>query len=179
VKFVKRVGDPHDGVQAQDIAKKLGLLYAAGVLGVRLGIAPWTAKDVQRAITICYRRARAMLVDDGQVLRTGLKTLRKALEALPLLMQDVPKTIQFDNTRGYRAAQRLGTQYSVIRVASFNQILPDARQRTLVQNWLLEFKHLAIRQSRGRNGAMVRKPKQQFLWPDGKRRRSFRIDRMP
>ena len=176
--FVDEVSCSHNGPEADDIANKFGLLYAAGILGLELEIVPWTPEDVLAAVKACYRRARRMLVDDGELLRKGLSCLRKAIRALPAIPVDERKPIKFESVKGYRS-KKADNDVAMIKVDAFNRILRSVPQRELVVKWLLENNYLELRQERGQSGATVRRPKEQFLWPDGERRRSIRINGMP
>jgi hypothetical protein len=46
-----------------DIASKFALLYAGGVLWVRLEILHWTEDDIRSALMTCFRNARWMLIN--------------------------------------------------------------------------------------------------------------------
>ena len=46
--FVLHVGTGTDGDIARDVARNFGLIYAAGVLGIKLRILPWTARAARR-----------------------------------------------------------------------------------------------------------------------------------
>ena len=61
--FVLHVGTGTDGDIARDVARNFGLIYAAGVLGIKLRILPWTAQELLDAISKCYFAARECLPD--------------------------------------------------------------------------------------------------------------------
>jgi Domain of unknown function (DUF927) len=67
--FVQHVSEGTDGDVARDVAGKFGLVYAGGMLGIRLGIVPWNQAELLDAITKCFRSARDVLSDEGVVLR--------------------------------------------------------------------------------------------------------------
>ncbi len=55
-------------------AKKFGLAYAAGVLGVKFKVLPWTKDTVSAAMLDCYRRARGAIPDADAIYKQAWKT---------------------------------------------------------------------------------------------------------
>ena len=175
--FVGRVVLGLDSSQVRDMAKKFGLLYAGGVLAVRFEIVPWTEGDVLSALTTCFGRARGMVSDDAKLLKDGLELFREYIAALPMCASDGGPTC-YEAADGYR--QRLkNVETFTIKVDAFNSVLPFVSQRTLVQNWLLENAYLEVREIRGPCNTKRLRPREQFQWPDGQRRRSYRIKGTP
>ena len=81
--FVRHVCDEFDGDVARDVAAKIGLIYAAGMLGIRCGLLPWGKDELLDALTKAYIGARDLLPDDGVAIRQGIKALRAKLRQLP------------------------------------------------------------------------------------------------
>jgi hypothetical protein len=174
-KFVEHVGGSAEGAEARDLAEKFGLIFAGGMMGIKLGCVPWTDADVLMAVATCYRRARNLLTDNRQLLKFGLGMVRNALGQLPLHAPKQTSQVRFERINGYQ--ERLaGTKSCVIEADAFHRLLPDDRQRNLVQQWLLKHRAIAIAQMRAGSRSSGPRPANQFTWPDGKRRRSLKID---
>jgi hypothetical protein len=81
--FERRACDDFDGDVARDVARKFGLIYAGGILGIRCGLLPWEKKELLNAVRKTYLNARHLLPDDGVSLRLGIAALRDKLHQLP------------------------------------------------------------------------------------------------
>jgi uncharacterized protein (DUF927 family) len=172
--FARHVVHELDGTEARDLAKRFGVVFAGGMIGIELNAVSWTKADVLEAITTCYHRARRLLTDDGLLLRSGLKTLHDGLKRLPLHTPRHAPAMEFRRVTGYRV-RRNGETVFVIKGDAFNELLSNGHQRNLVQQWLLTGGRVAVARTKKTNGTMVVRPKDQIIWPDGKRRRSFEI----
>jgi hypothetical protein len=95
--FIRQVRDGQDTDLSRDIAKRLAILYACGMLARRAGLVGWDGKELLAAVRKCYVKARAMLPDDGELLRTGLEILNKRLATLPVISNR--NADQFDKKR--------------------------------------------------------------------------------
>jgi putative DNA primase/helicase len=82
--FIRQVRDSQDTDLSRDIAKRFAVLYAGGMLARRSGLVAWDSKELLAAIRNCYVKARAMLPDDGELLRAGLEILTQKLASLPV-----------------------------------------------------------------------------------------------
>jgi hypothetical protein len=172
--FVRHVAEVGDGAITGDVAAKFGLVYAGGLLGIKFGIVPWQQGELLDAIAKCYRGARDLLPDEGVALRQGLALLMGRLAGLPrrkILKAD--KATNWREVEGYRA-RRNGYDRYVIRREVFNRIFASTAQRDLVLQHLLDENQITFA-LRKHEGAAIAEPKQQFIWPDGKRRRSHKI----
>jgi putative DNA primase/helicase len=172
--FVGHLGDAAAGPQARDLAEKFGLLYAGGAIGIELKCVPWTDKDLLAAVTTCYHRARNLLTDDRQLIKSGLKRLHSGLRQLPLHAPKRKPAVNFGGVDGYQERRGSLTCF-VIKIDAFNRIIPDDRQRKLVQRALFEHHAIATARARSDTPSLEIRPANQFTWPDGERRRSLKI----
>ena len=172
--FIRHVRDSQDTDLSRDIAKRFAILYAGGMLARRAGLVGWNSKELLAAIRNCYVKARAMLPDDGELLRTGLEILAQKLAALPVVSSH--NVAQFDKKRcealdGFKG---LGPVSFIIKRHVFDSLFVSRQQTELVEVWLLKNDRLAkALPKRGRSNAPV--PKEQHIWPDGERRRSLEV----
>jgi hypothetical protein len=176
--FVQHVSEEGDGDVARDVAGKFGLVYAGGMLGIRLGILPWNHAEILDAIAKCFRSARGALPDEGVVLRQGIAVLTARLRTLVRVKKLSPEELastDWDTTDGYRKRRR-GQDHFVIKREVFNALFPTTGQRDLVLQWLIENNRIttAFLKAAPAN-TLLREPKGQFIWPDGNRRRSYEI----
>lgn len=174
--FIRHVRDGQDTDLSRDVAKRFAVLYAGGMLASRVGLVGWDNKELLAAINKCYVKARAMLPDDGQLLRAGLEVLKQKLTALPVLTSR--SAGQFDKKRcdaldGFKGSGSGPVSYIVKRHA-FDGLFVSKDQQKLVEDWLLNNDQLtkALPKRSGSNAAV---PKEQHIWPDGERRRSLEI----
>jgi hypothetical protein len=79
--LIDAVIDPVDEPAVHHLASCLGLIRAAGILGVRFGTLPYSEKLVDRCIVRSYRVARRALRTESQLLRSGLRRLRAKLKS--------------------------------------------------------------------------------------------------
>jgi hypothetical protein len=172
--FVKHVCDEFDGDVARDVAAKIGLIYAAGMLGIRCGLLPWGEAEQLDALTKAYIGARDLLPDDGVAVRQGIETLRAKLRQLPRSSKKAATAPDFDEIDGYRNRRKKVNRYVVKRDA-FHSFFASETQRALVIEWLIEKQRITLATPKASAGAPSRKPRKQFIWPDDKRRRSFQI----
>jgi hypothetical protein len=175
--FAQHVADVGDDVVARDVAKKFGLVYAGGLLGIRLGIVPWQQDELLDAIAKCYRGARSLLPDEGVALRQGLKILQERLGKL-VRLKSLPKrqrsSHDWDNADGYRRRPPGQDRY-IIKREVFNALFATTTQKNLVLNHLIENGQITMAVGKSGGASSERKPKGQFYWPDGERRRSHEI----
>ena len=71
------------GHAASDLARKFGLIYAGGRLGIQSGLLPWKRQELLDAIAKCYNGARALFLDDELLQKRGDEVLRSFLATLP------------------------------------------------------------------------------------------------
>jgi hypothetical protein len=175
--FLGHVCDEFDGEIARDVAEKYGLLYAAGMLAVRYELVPWEKNELLYAITKCYVAARDLLPDDGVSVRQGVRNLRGRLRSLTRI-SDLPKGKAAKDSPerldGVRERLKARTRYLIKRDA-FNSIFASATQKDLVIEWLIQKQRITLATPHTSVGAVDPRPKEQFKWPDGERRRSYEI----
>jgi hypothetical protein len=172
--FVEHVCDEFDGDVARDVAAKIGLFYAAGMLGIRCGLLPWGKADLLDALTKTYIGARDLLPDDGVAVRQGIETLRAKLRQLPRTSKKAATVPGNHNIDGYRERRKKVNRY-VIKRDAFNSLFASGTQRALVIEWLIQKRRITLATAKTSAGAPAPKPQGQFIWPNGKRRRSFQI----
>jgi hypothetical protein len=175
--FLQHVSEEGDGDVARDVAGKFGLVYAGGMLGVRLGILPWDRAEIFDAVAKCFRGARGSLPDEGVVLRQGIAVLTARLRTLVRFRNLSPEELastDWDMADGYRRRRR-GQDHFVIKRELFNALFPTTGQRDLVLRWLIENHRITTAFLKAPANTLLREPKGQFIWPDGNRRRSYEI----
>ena len=100
--FEQAACDEYDGDIARDVARKFGVIYAGGMLGIRCGLLPWERKHVTAAVKKAYRRARDLLPDDGVSLRLGIAALKAKLRELPRIsMPPSGSILTFESRKGF------------------------------------------------------------------------------
>jgi Domain of unknown function (DUF927) len=166
--FSDLVQKENDGKFARDIARKFGLVYAAGELAIQFGLVPWKSTALRDAISKCYFASRDMLPDDGVVFRSGRAALLAYLQKLPKKTEiDTDDNSSLD---GFR--QKVGEKFKgLIKREKFNSIFASNAERDLVAKWLVADKHVTLAMASGG----PKKMKEQHFWPDGKRYRSVEI----
>ena len=173
--FSSRVVLETDGDVARDVGRNFGLIYAGGMLGIQLGILPWTAEELFDAISKCYGAARELLPDDGVSLRRGIQALKELLRGLPA-SDRLGKTAEanYANVNGYSVLGPTSKRY-LVKCEVFNAAFASAYDRELVLNWLIEKSRITLAIPKEAVAGAKHKPKVQHDWPDGKRRRSYEI----
>jgi hypothetical protein len=134
-------------------------------------------RELLDAVKKCYVAALALLPDDGTLVSQGVSALSEYLEQLPSV--SIPFTesddkFDFKVLDGYKQSTPEVDIY-VIKRESFRQIFTSAEQEILVTKWLTEKKRITVATPKQSGGVSERKPKNQIIWPDGKRRRSIEI----
>lgn len=173
--FIGHVQDDQDTDLSRDIAKRFAILYAGGMLAGRAELVGWESKELLAAIRKCYLKARDMLPDDNQLLRSGIEVLAQKLESLPRM--SAQNAGHFDNRRcnGLDGIRKLGQgRIYLIKRNSFDRLFVSQPQRAMVEDWLLTTNRLAKALPKGRS-ANSAAAKEQHFWPDGLRRRSLEI----
>lgn len=174
--FMRNVRDRQDTDLSRDIAKRFAILHTGGMLARRAGLVGWDDKELLEVVSKCYVKARSMLPDDGELLRSGLDLLLKKMGALPVLSSR--NVDQFDKKKcealdGYKKLSSEDPTYLIKRHV-FDGLFVSRHQQELVENWLLNNDQLTRAQTKGVKSSVVA-PKEQNIWPDGERRRSLEI----
>jgi hypothetical protein len=166
--FAESVEDEGDGNLARDIARKFGLIYAAGRLAITFRLVPWKSDTLHEAIQKCYFASRDLLPDEGVTLRAGIHALRSFLKGLPK-RTDIDSD---DNSTLHGFHEVRDRDYrSLVKREKFNSIFETDTQFRIVTNWLIESKRLTL----AARAAGLKKIKEQHFWPDGERYRSVEI----
>ncbi|MFL6795812.1 MAG: DUF927 domain-containing protein [Xanthobacteraceae bacterium] len=169
-KFVGTVRDVNDDAAVGHLAECFGHIYAAGVLGVRLGTLPWSEQLVRKCIKRCYYDARRELNTEADLLHQGRRILRKKIAALP------KKRAWKKSADGFVTRTKVGKVHTAtIAVQEFKSWFPDERQPNLVLTWLRSKNALQSRAA-AKPGNAVGWADSQPKWPDGKRPHSIVID---
>lgn len=170
--FRARACDGFDGQEAREVAERYGLLYGGGMLGIKAGIVDWDPADLLDALLKCFRAARELLPDDGNVLRAGIRELHKQIATLPKVTSTAKS--KFDKSDGYRITKN-GFHRCTVRCEEFASWFSDQHQRRLVLDWLVEKRRIVLARPKVSAGTKNGTPQEQFVWADGKRRRSYTI----
>ncbi len=171
--FVDHVCDEFDGDIARDVAKAFGLLFAAGMLGIEMELLPWSQEELLDAIKRCYLGARGGLPDKGVALRRGIRTLESRLKSLRSSAK-LPTDTKYGALLGFRTRER-DAQRCIIKCEAFSAIFPSTSDCDLVLEWLLQQGRITTAVSKKATPGSSPEPKEQFTWPDDKRRRSYEI----
>jgi hypothetical protein len=175
--FAQHVADTGDHVVARDVARKCGLVYAGGLLGIQFGIVPWQQEELLDAMAKCYGGARNQLPDEGVALRQGLKVLQEHLRKL-VRLKSLPRrqraSHDWENADGYWR-RKSGQDRFVIKREVFNALFANTAQKDLVLKWLIEDGRIIVAVRKNGGASSERRPKDQFYWPDDQRRRSYQI----
>jgi hypothetical protein len=167
-RFVKKVRRADDGNLALDVARKFGLVFAAGRLAIRFGLLPWSRDELADALTRCYRAAGDLLPDSGVLLRSGRSALLTFSKSLP--SEDKIKTKSCQSLDGFSQRQEERVR-CLIKREKFNAVFSTMDQRDLVLNSLIAKRRITL--ANVANGPS--KIKEQHIWPDGNRYRSVEI----
>ncbi|ANW00076.1 DUF927 domain-containing protein [Bradyrhizobium icense] len=160
-RFVKRVTAPNDEPITRDVARKFGVVYAAGRLAIKFKLVPWKKEELFSAIENVFCDAKTLLPDRERDLATAQATLKEFVEKLRR-RNDID---DYEVEPGYRVS-RMGPARFVVKVDAFNALFETDTERRDVLNWLGSSKLIVTSSSSS-------KPKYQFKWPDGERRRSY------
>jgi Domain of unknown function (DUF927) len=146
-----------------DIIRKFGFIYAGGALAIEGVGMPWRRSALLQAIVKCCTAALEVLDLDKRLLDMGMKELKARLQALPkspgINRNDWP------SIDGFREPLQTKTR-CIIKTDKFNRIFDNALQRKIVMEELEQRNFI----TRSRSQEYL-----QFVWPDGKRRRSLEI----
>jgi hypothetical protein len=93
---------------------------------------------------------------------------------LPEVSQHANVTANFNKVHGYRQRQEKVTRH-IIKREAFNAVFTSSTQKSLVIDWLIKNQRITLAVPSASAGAAELKPKGQFIWPDGVRRRSYEI----
>jgi putative DNA primase/helicase len=166
--FANSVHEENDGNLARDIAKKFGLIYAAGETAIKFHLVPWKSAALHEAVKKCYCASRDLLPDEGVTFRAGKR-------ALLTFLKDLPKLGEIDSTdnsllKGF--CEEESRHYRcLIRHQIFNTIFETDSQLRLMSSWLIKAKRVTL----AAPSAGPKKIKEQHFWPDGGRYRSVEI----
>jgi Domain of unknown function (DUF927) len=166
--FITRVSRSGDNTDAADLARKFGLIYAGGRMGIEAKVLPWKRMDLFDAIQKCYRAARDLLPDEGVILESGRKALLNYCKSLPAKKEI--STTDCGSLDGFRMYEK-GYHRCLVKCDKFNSIFETTSQAKLVTGWLIADKRVSLK----RLSAGSPKMKDQHIWPDGQRHRSLEI----
>ena len=147
------------------------------MLGIRYGLLPWKRSELLDAISKCYFGARALLPDDGVLLRQGINALQEKILRLPSLSNLRAKNLamaRVGELDGYWLDKK-GIDPCLIKGEVFNSVFVSTYQRDLVIRWLLSKKRITTSVAKTSDRRTEPAPKPQFEWADGQRRRSYEI----
>jgi hypothetical protein len=119
---------------------------------------------------------RDLLPDSGNALRRGIRALKQRLQSLPK-RAEWPRGGQQKDLDGYRVSKG-NSKFAIIKREAFAKTFASATNCDLVLEWLLQKGLITTALSKKATPGSSPKPKEQFVWPDGERRRSYEI-RLP
>jgi hypothetical protein len=169
--FVERIIRSTDSSVVADIADKFALLYSAGRLALKFDLVPWTESQLFDSIKTSYLAARNVLPDETAMFELAVRNLTAFLHALPLQSS---KQGDLMKASGYR--MDFERSAFIVKCQEFNAIFRSPLQRRLVLTWLMDTNQ--IETAKPRRGE-AKKPQDQFVWPNKKRLRSYRITLKP
>jgi hypothetical protein len=178
-RFVEKEVREGDGPAVEHLAMCFGHLEAAGILGVRLKTLPWQEEVVRSCVRQCYRDARRALRTEADLLREGLRVLRKKLEGQSML--DLTQATRVSKQKlkasdGYFQKTELGLE-ATIRAGRFKMWFKDPRQANIVVRWLHGKAALSTKGTPPtKPGTGIVWAESQPQWPGGSRPRSICID---
>lgn len=172
--FVDSVCNSIDGAVAREVAERYGIIYAGGMLAIRFGLVTWNTDELFDAIRKCYINAREMLPDDGVTLRQGIQALKVKLVQLPAAAMLAADNAEIARIDGYKDRRGLTWRF-VIKREVFNALFVSISQKDLVIDWLIQKRRITLMSAATSDGLSKAQPKEQFIWPDRQRRRSFQI----
>jgi hypothetical protein len=165
-----RVIDANDSPAVRHLAKCVGHIYAAAVIGVRYGTLPWSEELVRKCVVRCYRDARRELKTEADLLRQGLAVLHDKIRKLPNA-----DATDLKSAEGFKTGGMMRDR-ATIRAEAFKGWFPDARQANVVLRWLRAQNALPSRPALPlKDGLAIKWAESQPTWPDGSRRRSIVI----
>jgi hypothetical protein len=147
-----------------DIIRKFGLIYAGGALAVEgIGL-PLKKTELLEAVVKCCRASLNTLSSEKRVFDDGWRTLKSRLFHLPrlhtLTQQD------WNSTDGY-VERHTNRARCVVKTDKFKRFFSNPLQRKLVVEELRRRQWITLSRSQ--------EIQEQFMWPDGVRRRSLEI----
>jgi hypothetical protein len=115
------------------------------------------------------------LPDEGVAVRQGLTLLRIRLNELDRRkkLEENPST-NWNKVHGYRW-RSAGHDHYVIKGDVFHGLFAAKFEKRLVLKYLIKNNQIAMAIDKEGGVLADRKPKKQFIWPDGERRRSYEI----
>jgi hypothetical protein len=149
---------------------KFGIVYAGSCRAVEYGVVAWSREEALEAARVCYRRARALLPDDGLLLQDGIERLRGTLISLPVIRVNKVKRKPPEGAIGFRELDK-DIRRCVIAVEALAPRFSSMRQQQLVLKWCADNQRLTLAKVKGKRDGLC--PKEQFIWPDGRRKRSY------
>jgi hypothetical protein len=169
--FADRVTDVNDSPAVRHLAKCIGHIYAAAVIGVRYGTLSWSERLVRNCVVSCYRDARRELKTEADLLRQGLDVLGDKIRKLPKA-----NGTDLNYAEGVKTGGMMRDR-ATIRAEAFKGWFPDSRQANIVLRWLRAKDALPSRPALPlKEGPAIKWAESQPTWPDGSRRRSIVIN---
>jgi hypothetical protein len=174
--FVDKVVTDQDDQVVRHMALLFGHVYAAGVLGVRFNILPWSEEFVLKAIKRCWNCARRSLRLESELRQAALKTLEQKAGGSTVVREGQIKA----DPRRYRDAdgyhrRRNGERQLVVRGERFKSWFSDPRQPGLLLRCLGGRGALANAGRAQQSGPSIVWAESQVEWPDRSRPRSIVI----
>lgn len=167
--FIQHVAPSGNRIELTDLARKFSIIFAGGMMAVESVGLDWHPDDVLETISRCYQGAADTLFPERLLLKSGRLALKTWLMNLPKI--DGLDAKECGSIDGYVSAAKR-SYICTVKIDSFNRVFDNVPQRELV---LAELEAQGQITLAAKTDAARRGPKEQFKWPDEKRRRSYRI----
>lgn len=161
----------------RDIGKNFALLFAAGILAIRMKVLDWPERVIHDSISQCFRDAIGNLRTEDRLLRRGKADLRKMISSstvIDLRNKSRPVRKAFPATcEGFIEKRGKKTTITIVGVA-FKNCFRDSLSSKLILDWLADAGRGVNFKTRAQRGSdSIKWAESQPEWPDGKRHRSI------
>lgn len=135
--FLSKVNAPMQGWERR-FAKRFGIVYAAGLLGIEFGLLPWDPNDVMQTCIECYGAARKTVSDYDEILDTAISELKKQLknDALWIGQSDKPSQKNLQAAAGFLREHKKHGKYYAIKPERFDEWFANTLSPKLISGYL-------------------------------------------
>lgn len=138
--FVKMTAGGERGLETR-IARKFGVMYAAGVIAIEAGLLPWPVDWARDAVRYCYDLARDARDPNASAVEAGLKAIARALK----IRERFPRHDAAERKTPLLTEAALGLRISN-NAKSRSFIFPDRLGLVGIKD--LKLKHLVLEKAR-------------------------------
>jgi hypothetical protein len=179
-RFVDKVAANHGDQIIRHMALLFGHIYAAGILGVKFKILPWSEQFVMTAVKRCWLAAlRSLRLEAALTAKAITRLKRKARGRGVMPASSRMAAERFRDADGFYRCHK-GERQLVVRGERFKDWFSDPRQPLLLLRRLNELGALVCSKDGQRPGSSIVWAESQVDWPDGTRPRSIviRVDKL-